>query len=95
LPHNKGGIRAGTGVSQFAWLVVTVIVLLLLVPAALWLGRMIWSSIEPGDDDPGGRESPPPQLDPNVWTGTPFVDVLREGRRLKEEQRNRQKNDVL
>ena len=80
--------------SATAWLVLTVIVSLLLVPVGFLLGRMIWTRIEPGDEDPGGRESPPPQIDPNVWTGTPFVDVLREGRRLKQEQRHRQKNDV-
>lgn len=77
-----------------AWLVLTVIVLLLLVPVGFLLGRTLWTRIEPGDDYPGGRESPPPLLDPNLWTGTPFVDVLRESRRLKQKQRDQQKTDV-
>ena len=59
------------------------LVLAVLLPLAYLLGRTLWSRLEPDDADPGGKESPPPILDRNLWSGTPFVETLRLGRRLR------------
>jgi hypothetical protein len=81
-------------VTDTVFVVLGIAFVVVVVPLAYILGRMLWHEIEPDDDDPGGKESPPPQFDPKVWTGTPFVEMLRLSRRLRERQRPREpKND--
>jgi hypothetical protein len=65
----------------------------ILVPLAYVVGRTLWNRVEPEDDDPGGKESPPPILDPNLWYGTPFVETLRLSRRLRRSESRDQSRD--
>jgi hypothetical protein len=71
-------------VATAAWVALAILVVGFLVGLAYLIGRGLWHLAEPGDDDPGGKESPPPALDPNIWTGTPFVEYLRLSRRLRK-----------
>ena len=68
-----------------ASIALVLLVMVVLVAIGYVLGRGIWSLAQPGDQDPGGKESPPPALDPKIWTGTPFVDYLRLYRRLRRQ----------
>ena len=72
-----------------AWIALLLLVVVFLVGLAYLLGRGLWALIQPRDADPGGKRLPPPELDPNIWTGTPFVDYLRLGRKLRKQDGRR------
>jgi hypothetical protein len=68
------------------WLPIAVVATIGLVGVAYLLGRSMWSWVEPGDPDPGGRVAPPPLGGSVMKKPEPYdsaVDLLRilRGRR--------------
>ena len=69
------------------WVLPAMFVTIALVPVAYLLGRFIWSRVEPGDPDPGGRASPSPhggslmKGPESPYNAVDLLRILRGGRR--------------
>jgi hypothetical protein len=66
------------------WAALVVLVVVGLVALGYLVGRGLWGIVQPGDQDPGGKESPPALLP--YSTGTPFVEYLRLYRKLRRQR---------
>jgi hypothetical protein len=73
-------------VTTVGWFGLALLTVLALVVLAYFVGRVLWSVAEPGDDDPGGRSISMADLYRSIFTGTPLVDYLRLHRRLREQR---------
>jgi hypothetical protein len=76
-------------VGTFDLVVVAIFVVGLLVGLAYVIGRGVWRVAEPGDDDPGGQESPVKYL--SGQTDVPFVEYLRLAKRLRNKETGAQR----